>query len=216
MQESFKQQEVDHNNRDILNIFARLTTKKKKMTECDKIQLSYFIHNQSDKTQSKLFFFIILIIAEAYYCTKNGKVKGNLSLTEHLILFDPVKCSENDSFVNCRRIDYFLIREISRSTKASSTYKMYYLCKRSEQKVKHNSLLRTQNSSSTINTHTSSRSTSLLWMGWNSPSINWMLHLQTITPQSVIYPILNSKKRKKKKRNGHCSQARMYKGKLQS
>ena len=38
----------------ILNIFARLTTKKKRMTECDKIQLSYFIHNQSDKTSSKV------------------------------------------------------------------------------------------------------------------------------------------------------------------
>jgi hypothetical protein len=37
-------------NKDVLNIFARLTTKKKKMTECDKIQLSYFIHNQPDKT----------------------------------------------------------------------------------------------------------------------------------------------------------------------
>ncbi len=55
------------------------------MTECDKIQLSYFVHNQSDKTTT-----------EAYYCTKNGKVKGNLTLTEHLILFDPIKCQEND------------------------------------------------------------------------------------------------------------------------
>ena len=39
----------------ILGIFAKLTTKKRKMTECDKIQLSYFINNQSDKTSSKAF-----------------------------------------------------------------------------------------------------------------------------------------------------------------
>lgn len=37
----------------ILGIFAKLTAKKRKMTECDKIQLSYFINNQSDKTSSK-------------------------------------------------------------------------------------------------------------------------------------------------------------------
>lgn len=73
----------------ILNYFARMTTKNKRMTECDKIQLSYFIHYQSDKTST-----------EAYYCTKNGKVRGNLTLTEHLIIFDPAKCPENASFVS--------------------------------------------------------------------------------------------------------------------
>lgn len=35
-------------------------------------------------------------IAEAYYCTKNGKVKGVLTLTEHLMMFDPIKCAENE------------------------------------------------------------------------------------------------------------------------
>jgi hypothetical protein len=85
----------------ILNIFARLTTKKKRMTECDKIQLSYFIHNQSDKTSSKVTISKLKIaVAEAYYCTKNGKVKGNLTLTEHLVLFDPIKCRENEPFVS--------------------------------------------------------------------------------------------------------------------
>ncbi len=79
---------------DILKIFARISTQKKqKLTECDKIQLSYFIQNQSDKIKT-----------EAYYCTKNGKVKGNLTLTEHLILFDPIKCTENDGFVRLNLI----------------------------------------------------------------------------------------------------------------
>jgi hypothetical protein len=67
------------------------------MSECDKIQLSYFIHNQSDKIKSKRHTQLIVTnLAEAYYCTKNGKAKGILTLTEHLIMFDPVKCVEND------------------------------------------------------------------------------------------------------------------------
>jgi hypothetical protein len=52
IQESFNQQQRVESN-GILGIFAKLTTKKSKMTECDKIQLSYFINNQSDKTSSK-------------------------------------------------------------------------------------------------------------------------------------------------------------------
>jgi CRISPR/Cas system CMR subunit Cmr4 (Cas7 group RAMP superfamily) len=78
------------------------------MSECDKIQLSYFIHNQSDKIKSKRNYLTYL--AEAYYCTKNGKAKGILTLTEHLILFDPVKCVENEAFVNAIRTYYFIER----------------------------------------------------------------------------------------------------------
>lgn len=32
--------------------------------------------------------------------TKNGKVKGKFTLTEHLILFDPVICQENNKLSN--------------------------------------------------------------------------------------------------------------------
>ncbi len=94
---------MDDSRGDILKLFTKISTQdKKKMTECDKIQLSYFIQNQSDKIRSKPFIQLIkfIFIAEAYYCTKNGKVKGNLTLTEHLILFDPIKCVENDDFVS--------------------------------------------------------------------------------------------------------------------
>ena len=38
-------------------------------------------------------------VAEAYYSTKNGKIKGILTLTEHLIMFDPIVCQENEEFV---------------------------------------------------------------------------------------------------------------------
>lgn len=105
IQESFnKQQEMqeDQGNRDILKIFARISTSQnQKMSECDKIQLSYFIHNQSDKIKSKRHTTTPdqSNLAEAYYCTKNGKAKGILTLTEHLIMFDPVKCVENEGFV---------------------------------------------------------------------------------------------------------------------
>ena len=46
-------------------------------------------------------------VAEAYYCTKNGKIKGVFTLTEHLILFDPIKCTENDKFVRLLPLQYF-------------------------------------------------------------------------------------------------------------
>ncbi|CDW85582.1 oxidation resistance protein [Stylonychia lemnae] len=35
---------------------------------------------------------------DAYYCTKNGKVKGIMTLTEHLVMFNPIKCAENEQF----------------------------------------------------------------------------------------------------------------------
>lgn len=49
------------------------------------------------------------ILADAYYCTKNGKIKGIMTLTEHLILFNPIKCSENEPFVNYYNILHILI-----------------------------------------------------------------------------------------------------------
>lgn len=48
---------------------------------------------------------IIYNVAEAYYCTKNGKVKGVFTLTEHLILFNPIKCTENDKLVNLHMLN---------------------------------------------------------------------------------------------------------------
>lgn len=57
--------------------------------------MSYFIEHRPDKIKSKVLN-LIFIIAEAYYCTKFGNVKGVLSLTEHLIMFDPIRCFENE------------------------------------------------------------------------------------------------------------------------
>lgn len=49
---------------------------------------------------------IYFTIADAYYCTKNGMVKGVLTLGEHLILFNPIQCTENDKIV-CTLSDSF-------------------------------------------------------------------------------------------------------------
>lgn len=57
------------------------------MSDIDKIQLQYFIEHNSDKIKT-----------EGYYCTSNGKIKGVFTLTEHLIMFDPIKCQENEAF----------------------------------------------------------------------------------------------------------------------
>ena len=35
---------------------------------------------------------------EAYYCTQKGKVKGILTLTNNLLLFDPIRCDDNAAF----------------------------------------------------------------------------------------------------------------------
>ncbi|CDW83732.1 oxidation resistance protein [Stylonychia lemnae] len=89
MQESFQNASKKEEN-DLLRLFGRLTQAAgadKKISEIDKIQLQYFIDHQPDKIKS-----------EGYYCTKNGKVKGVFTLTEHLVMFDPIKCAENDEF----------------------------------------------------------------------------------------------------------------------
>jgi hypothetical protein len=57
------------------------------------------------KNKKYLIFIVLLhkqnyILAEAYYATKDGKVKGILTVTEHLIMFDPIRAQENESFVN--------------------------------------------------------------------------------------------------------------------
>ena len=84
----------DQGNRDILKIFARISTsQKQKMSECDKSRTLFTISQIRLKVTDKP----LTNLAEAYYCTKNGKAKGILTLTEHLILFDPVKCVENDA-----------------------------------------------------------------------------------------------------------------------
>jgi len=57
---------------------------------------------------------------EGYYCTKNGKVKGVFTLTEHLVMFDPIKCSENEKFVKFTKIFTFV--EL-KSTRLSSNYR---------------------------------------------------------------------------------------------
>lgn len=50
-----------------------------------------------------------MLIAETYYCTDRGKVKGILTLTEHLILFDPIKCLENESYVIFASLSYLYL-----------------------------------------------------------------------------------------------------------
>lgn len=84
MQESFRQS-TTRDQSELLKIFGRLTTNPvhegAEISACDQIQFSYYIENKPNKIKT-----------EAYYCTKNGKVKGVITLTEHLIMFDPIKC----------------------------------------------------------------------------------------------------------------------------
>eukprot|EP00347_Sterkiella_histriomuscorum_P022138 403331548 len=88
MQEQFQKVQKREEN-DILRLFGKLTQQanNNQISEIDRIQLQYFIEHQPDKIKS-----------EGYYCTSNGKVKGVFTLTEHLIMFDPIKCQENEQF----------------------------------------------------------------------------------------------------------------------
>ena len=63
------------------------------------IKYSFHTSLSSNQTKSKVIVSRVYCVAEAYYCTENGKVKGVLTVTEHLLMFDPIRCSENDSFV---------------------------------------------------------------------------------------------------------------------
>lgn len=36
--------------------------------------------------------------SECYYCTKNGKIKGMLTIKDGIIVFDPLRCDENDKY----------------------------------------------------------------------------------------------------------------------
>ena len=36
------------------------------------------------------------IKTEVYYCTQAGKVKGILTVNPYLVMFDPIKCKENE------------------------------------------------------------------------------------------------------------------------
>ena len=36
--------------------------------------------------------------SECYYCTKDGKVKGMLTVKSSMMVFDPLECKENDEF----------------------------------------------------------------------------------------------------------------------
>lgn len=77
------------------------SSEMKNISECDQIQLSYFIEHKPNKIKSNIFQRLrIFILADAYYCTKNGKIKGIMTLTEHLVMFNPIKCSENEQFVS--------------------------------------------------------------------------------------------------------------------
>eukprot|EP00347_Sterkiella_histriomuscorum_P017009 403351003 len=90
MQDSFKEKKLQDSQSDVLKMFCQLTSnadKQREVSEFDKIQLSYYIDHKPNK-----------ILTDAYYCTKNGKVKGIMTLTEHLILFNPIKCNENEPF----------------------------------------------------------------------------------------------------------------------
>ena len=40
------------------------------------------------------------IKTEVYYCTQEGKVKGILTVNPYLVMFDPIKCKENEKFVD--------------------------------------------------------------------------------------------------------------------
>jgi hypothetical protein len=39
-----------------------------------------------------------VLYSESYYCTKNGKIKGMLTIKKEIIVFDPLKCEENNQF----------------------------------------------------------------------------------------------------------------------
>jgi hypothetical protein len=77
-----------------------------------------------------------ILIAEAYYCTSNGKVRGVLTLTDTLLMFDPSKCIKNQKFVR-NKFSYKSFRlKNSRDTKLSLTSRMFLQYKRSEPRMK--------------------------------------------------------------------------------
>jgi len=41
----------------------------------------------------------MIAIAETYYCTQVGKIKGVMTLTDDLIMFDPLTCAENEKYL---------------------------------------------------------------------------------------------------------------------
>ena len=51
------------------------------------------------KLKVKILITAYTNIAEAYYCTQNGKIKGVFTLTEHMIMFDPIICKENEQLL---------------------------------------------------------------------------------------------------------------------
>ena len=102
MQENFKEKKLQDGQSDVLKMFCQLTSnadKQKEVSAFDQIQLSYYIDHKPNKIKSKIFFkfnFRIIYLADAYYCTEFGQVKGIITLTEHLVIFNPIKCEENE------------------------------------------------------------------------------------------------------------------------
>lgn len=57
--------------------------------------------SQDNQTKSKVKVkFVWLILAETYYCTQVGKIKGVMTLTDDLIMFDPLTCPENEKYLD--------------------------------------------------------------------------------------------------------------------
>lgn len=48
-----------------------------------------------------------LIPAEAYYCTELGDVKGLITVTNYLLIFDGIKCIENEINEICKKPSEF-------------------------------------------------------------------------------------------------------------
>lgn len=46
--------------------------------------------------------------SEAYYCTPHGKIKGMLTIKDTIIVFDPLKCSENQKYNDLSRYHWFI------------------------------------------------------------------------------------------------------------
>jgi len=65
------------------------------------VVISDFVEERANKIKSNPLP-VHLALAETYYCTPKGKIKGVLTLSEHMLLFDPIKCKENSDFVIAR------------------------------------------------------------------------------------------------------------------
>lgn len=55
-----------------------------------------------------------VLYSESYYCTKNGKIKGMLTIKKEIIVFDPLKCEENNQFEDLSIYSWFIdLKDIS-------------------------------------------------------------------------------------------------------